>query len=265
MQTRISKDIKALILDIDGVIWKDDQPIGNLAIIFKEIQNRNWKVVLATNNSTRTIEQYLQKLAEFRVYLEKTQIINSAQTVAARLLKSFPPGSSIYVVGEAGLTEAVINHGFILEEKPRTAVAVVVGMDRNLTYEKLKNATMLIRDGAAFIGSNPDKTFPTPNGLVPGAGSILAAIEAATNVQPIITGKPNPEIYQLAMERMESKPHETLVVGDRLETDILGAQQCGCLTAVVLSGVSSKEQVAEWRSPIDIVGDDLHQIVFDIL
>lgn len=260
-----SHDIKALILDMDGVIWKDDQPIGNLSQIFEQIKRAGIKVVLATNNSTRTVNQYLQRLTEFSVSMNKWQIINSAQTVSAYLKDNFPPGSSIYIVGEAGLTEAVLDHGFISEEKPNHAVAVVVGMDRNLTYEKLKHATLLIRAGAAFIGSNPDKTFPTPIGLVPGAGSILAALEAATNVSPTITGKPNPEIYHIALERLQSSPDETLVVGDRLETDILGAQRCGCRTAAVLSGVSTKEQAEKWQPPLDIIADNLHKIVFDIL
>jgi 4-nitrophenyl phosphatase len=265
MLNKFSREIVALILDVDGVIWKDDQPIGNLTEIFTEIKRRNWQVVLATNNSTRTVDQYLEKLMELGVSLEKWQIINSAQTVSAYLRDNIYPGSSIYMIGGAGLAEAILEQGFMLEDAPNRAAAVVVGMDRNLTYEKLKDATLLIRAGAAFIGSNPDKTFPTPTGLVPGAGSILAALEAATNVTPIITGKPNPEIYRIAMERLGSSPEKTLVVGDRLETDILGAQTCGCCTAIVLSGVSTKNQAFEWQPPVDIIADNLNQLVFDLL
>lgn len=257
--------IKALILDMDGVIWKDDQPIGNLPQIFEKIKECNLKVVLATNNSTRTINQYMQKFEELGVPIEKWQIINSAQTVATYLCNNFPPGSAIFMIGGLGLTEAIIEYGFTITEKPDRAVAVVVGMDRNLTYEKLKNATLLIRAGASFIGSNPDKTFPTPNGLIPGAGSILAALEAATNVPPIITGKPNPEIYKIALDRLESSPAETLVVGDRLETDILGGQKCGCSTALVLTGVSTLKQATEWIPEIDIIADNLHQLIFEKL
>jgi len=105
-------------------------------------------------------------------------------------------------------------------------------MDRQVTYNKLKQATLLIRSGLPFIGTNPDRTFPTPQGLVPGSGAILAALEAATDQTPLILGKPSPEMYQVAMERMSVRPENTLVIGDRLETDIVGAQRLGCLTAL---------------------------------
>jgi 4-nitrophenyl phosphatase len=259
------QDIKALILDIDGVIWNDEQPIGNLNEIFTRIKARNFRIVLATNNSTRSPGQYIQKLDALGVQLQRSQIVNSAQSAASYLRANFSQKSPIYIIGEIGLAEAVADYGFTIEEYPNQVVAVVVGMDRTLTYEKLKNATQLIRSGAAFIGSNPDKTFPTPNGLVPGAGSIIAAIEAATGVQPTILGKPNPEIYRVAMERLETMPEETLVIGDRLETDIQGAQICKCRTAIVLSGVTTIDQAHHWRPRPDIIADDLSQIIFEIL
>lgn len=259
------QDIKALILDMDGVIWEEDRAIGNLPKIFDRINLNNWRVILATNNATRSPDQYIQKLNEFGVHLKKWQILNSAQSAAAYLQTKFSPGSSIYIIGEAGLFEAVADSGFSIEECPERVAAVVVGLDRNLTYEKLKNAALFIRAGAAFIGSNPDKTLPTPIGLVPGAGAILAALEAATGVKPVIAGKPHPEIYQIALERLASKPEETLVVGDRLETDILGAQSCGCRTALVLSGVSTKDQAEQWQPQPDIIADNLSEIVFEIL
>jgi 4-nitrophenyl phosphatase len=258
-------DIKALILDMDGVIWEGDRTIGNLPEIFKKINANNWRVVLATNNATRSPDQYIQKLREYGVHLNKWQILNSAQTAASYLQSNFPQGSPVYIIGETGLFEAVLDYGFSIEEQPNHVVAVVVGLDRTVTYEKLKFATLLIREGAVFIGTNPDKTLPTPIGLVPGAGSILAAIEAATDVKPIIIGKPRPEIYNLAMERLMSRPEETLVVGDRLETDILGAQTCGCRTAIVLSGVSTEDQVDKWQPIPDIIANDLSEIVFEIL
>lgn len=257
--------LKSLILDMDGVLWQDEQPIGDLRKIFNEIHRRNWRVIFATNNSTKTVNQYLHKLYTFGVQIEKWQVVNSAQTVADYLKESFPPSSNVYIVGEDGLTEAVSDYGFSIENSSKSAVAVVVGMDRRLTYEKIKVATLLIRKGAAFIGSNPDKTFPTPEGLTPGAGSILAAIEAATGVKPTITGKPNERIYNIALKRLKTTSKETLAIGDRLETDIRGAQICGCNTALVLSGVSTKEQAEKWVPKPDFIADNLTQLIFDIL
>jgi 4-nitrophenyl phosphatase len=136
-------------------------------------------------------------------------------------------------------------------------LAVIVGMDRQITYDKLRRATMLIRSGVPFIGTNPDKTFPTPEGLVPGTGALIAALEAATSIQPIIVGKPSPEMYLVAMERMGSSPATTVVVGDRLETDIAGGQQLGCKTGLVLSGVTNIKAAQSWVPSPDWIEPDL--------
>ena len=248
-------EIKALILDMDGVLWRDDQSIGNLPSIFSEISRRNLKVTLATNNATLSVEQYLEKLGRFGVSLQPKQIVNSSLAAAHYLTKRFPDKGNVYIVGEQGLFSTLEQHGFTHSEEG--VLAVIGSLDRQLTFEKLRQATMIIRSGVPFIGTNPDRTFPTPNGLIPGAGTILAAIEAATSVQPVIVGKPSPEMYVVAIDRMNTLPEETLVVGDRLETDIIGAQQLGCLTALVLSGVTSREAAQVWSPPPDYIAEDL--------
>ena len=151
----------------------------------------------------------------------------------------------------------VHEHGFYQSDSG--ALAVIAGMDRNLTYDKLKTATLLLRSGVPFIGTNPDLTFPTPDGLVPGAGSILAALTAASDVSPIIVGKPEPLMYQMALERLNIPAEQALVVGDRPETDIAGAQQIGCRTALVLSGVTNADQASAWQPAPDIIADDLER------
>jgi 4-nitrophenyl phosphatase len=254
---RLSPDIKGLILDLDGVLWRAETPIGDLPSIFDEFERRSWRVVLATNNATRSPDQYLDKLAGYGVnQLERWQIVNSAMAAADYLKKQHPGGGKVYVVGQDGLYDALNELGFTPSEDD-DVVAVVVGMDRGINYHKLSHATLLIRAGVSFIGTNPDRTFPTPEGLTPGTGSILAAIEAATDTQPKILGKPGPAMYSLAMERLHTKPHQTLAIGDRLETDIAGAQTLGCLSAVVLSGVSTLEEVQNWQPAPEFVADDL--------
>ena len=115
-----------------------------------------------------------------------------------------------------------------------------------------------------FIGTNPDRTFPTPEGQVPGAGSILATIEAATDIEPLVIGKPNPAMYQFALERMGMTAEETLVVGDRLETDIAGAQNLGSPCAVVLSGVCDEATAWEWDPAPDMIAEDLTQVIREL-
>jgi HAD superfamily hydrolase (TIGR01457 family) len=251
--------IKALILDMDGVLWRGSEPIGNLNLIFKQIQKNNLKVTFVTNNGSRTILQYVDLLSSFGVSVQPWQVISSAIAASEYLKQNFPSGGSVYIIGEQGVIEACTEYGFYQSEKD--AIAVIVGIDRKLTYDKLKIATLLIRSGVPFIGTNPDKTFPTPIGLVPGAGSILAAIETATSVTPIIVGKPEPTMYQIALQRLSISASQALVVGDRPETDIAGAQALGCQTALVLSGVTNKEQAYSWKPSPDIIANDLETLV----
>ena len=235
-------------------------PIGDLPRIFDRMRTLGLKVMLATNNATMTVEQYLEKLAGFGVTLEAGQVITSAHGTASALTKAFPDKGAVYVVGEAGVLAALCDAGFktITDPDDDTPVAaVVVGMDRALTYEKLRRAMWHIRAGAQFYGTNPDLTFPTPAGLVPGAGSMIAAVRAVAGVDPTIIGKPSPFMFTLAAERMQLEMQAILAVGDRLETDIAGGQAVGARTALVLSGVSTEEQAGRWAPQPDLIVKDL--------
>ena len=247
--------IRALILDMDGVVWRDNQAIGDLPWIFNTIKQLNWQVSLATNNATRSVDQYLEKLGQFGVELSPEQIITSGEATANYLHKRHPEGGNVYVVGESGLVNALADKGFTRSEKD--VVAVVASFDRQFNYDKLRQAALLIRAGAPLIATNADLTFPMPEGLIPGAGAILASIVAGAQTQPIIIGKPEPEMYTLAIERMQVPNETTLVVGDRLETDIAGAQKIGCQTALVLSGVTSLPVAEKWQPSPDWVTEDL--------
>lgn len=252
--------INALVLDMDGVLWRGSQPVGDLPAVFSLIERLGLKVVLATNNSTLSVEQYQQKLRGFGVHLETWQIVTSSEATAQYLHRLHPQGGWVHVVGEQGLLEALSKANFQQAEghiPAEQVLAVVAGMDRKLTYEKLSRATLLIRAGVPFIGTNPDRTFPVPQGLVPGAGSILALLETATDVQPYIIGKPALEMYRVALERLETGAEQTLVVGDRLETDIAGAQALNCPTALVLSGVTTLAQAVDWQPAPTFIAVDL--------
>lgn len=254
------ENIKALILDMDGVLWRDSTPIGDLPAIFTRIRKRGLKVALATNNATRTVDEHLEKLFSFGLNLKPWQIISSAAAAANVLSKDFPNGGGVFIVGENGIQRALEERGFtpiINPDDETRPVAVIGGIDRYVSYGKLSRATLHIRAGVPFYGTNPDKTFPTPQGLVPGAGAILASIETATDVKPIIIGKPEPAMMYMALEKLGTSPEETLVVGDRLETDIAAGQAAGCKTALVLSGVSTREQAETWQPSPDFIVEDL--------
>lgn len=251
--------LRGMILDMDGVLWRGSQPLGDLPAVFAKMNQKNLRVILATNNATASAEQYLAKMKSYGVNLEPWQVINSSQATAYYLSHRLPKGSPVYVIGEEGITNALIEAGFTISVKG--AQAVVVGMDRQLSYDKLRDATLLIRSGIPFIATNPDRTFPVPEGLVPGAGAIVAALETATDVKAKVIGKPEPDMYLIALERLGVQPRETLVVGDRLETDIAGAQAIGCPTALVLSGVTSYEQACDWTPQPDLIVPDLTALV----
>lgn len=252
-------DIRGLIVDMDGVLWRGAEPIGDLPAIFAQIRRFGLKIVLATNNATNSPKQYIARLSGHGVQVTLAEVVNSGMAAARLLKQDFPEGGPVYVVGEAGLISVLAESGFTHTE--RSPVAVVAGMDRNFTYDKLKLASGFIRQGARFIATNTDPTFPTPAGLTPGAGSIIAAIQTASETQPQIAGKPSPALYETCMERMGTLPGQTLVIGDRLTTDIAGAQELGCPTALVLSGVTSHEQALRWSPPPGWIEPDFHAVI----
>lgn len=253
--------IKALILDMDGVLWHDTQPIGNLPLIFERINQAGLKVLLATNNATKSTAEFVQKLAGFDLPLHADQILNSAQALGIYLKQQHPTGGQVYILGEAGLHATLADYGFMHSDSPESLpLAVIAALDFHLTYEKLRHASLMIQKGIPLIGTNPDLTLPTPHGQIPGAGTIIRALEAASGKKAIIIGKPEPLMYQLAMKKLLVAPHETLAVGDRLETDIAGAQKAGCLCALVLTGIATIEDANAWQPAPDIVVDSLEAL-----
>ena len=244
---------------MDGVIWRSDTPIGDLASIFKRIRARGLKFVFATNNSTKTSEQYMQRLQEFGVDVELWQVITSSQAVAHAVAQKSPRGTNVFMIGEDGIRMALEEKGFeiVSVENATQAQAVVMGIDREINFQKVSEATLLVRSGIPFYVTNTDRTFPTPRGEIPGSGAWVSIITTATDVQPIVAGKPFPFLMELSLEKLGTKKEETLVVGDRLETDIAAGQAMGCPCALVLSGVSTKEQADAWSPKINIIANDL--------
>jgi 4-nitrophenyl phosphatase len=259
----IFSHIKSLIIDMDGVIWRSDAVIGDLAAIFNRIRARGLKFVFATNNSTKTSEQYVARLKEFGVDVEPWQVVTSSQAAAHALAQKFSPGTKVFMIGEDGLRIPLEERGFIvlaLDDAPQ-AQAIVMGLDRAFSFQKAVEATLLVRNGVPFYATNPDKTFPTPRGLIPGAGAWYSVVTTATDVFPIVAGKPFPFLMELSMEKLGTSNEETLVIGDRIDTDIAGGQAVGCPTALVLTGVSTREQAENWQPEIDIIAEDLETLI----
>ncbi len=253
--------IKALIFDLDGVLWRGQNPLPGVADIFRFLRQQSLPFVLATNNSTALPEKIQERMREMSVTVSLSEIVTSAQTTAIYLQQRFPAKTIIYSLGEIGLRTAILNAGFLLTDTANGAKAVVVGMDRTLTWKKLTEAALAIQAGAAFISTNADTSFPLERGLAPGAGANLAALQATTGVAPINIGKPESYMFLQALKQLMVRAEEILVLGDRLETDILGAQRCNMATGLVLTGVTNREMLNHSQWHPDLVFDDLPHVL----
>jgi 4-nitrophenyl phosphatase len=256
-------NINGIVCDMDGVLWRGQESLAGFHDFFDFIHSHEFRYVLVTNNSSRTPEQYAHKLARLGVEVGAESILNSAVS-AAHYVASVSPGATVFPIGGPGVMAALQQYGLrICNEDANEVDFVVVGWDQKLTWLKLAVATRLILNGAQFIGTNPDLTFPMEASLAPGNGAQLAALHAATGVQPLVTGKPEALLYQQAMDRMKTVPETTLVIGDRLDTDILGGVRLGMPTAMILTGVSGQDILQD--SPIrpSTVFDNLPQLVAD--
>jgi len=249
--------LKHLLIDMDGVLWRGNVPMPGLLDFFTLLREQSIGFVLVTNNASRTSDSYRNRLASYGIETSAQEVLTSAQATARYLAERAKRGTPVFVIGEEGLQRAITERGFRLVAADDQPNYVVVGWDRHLTYDKLAQATLYINAGATFIGTNPDRTWPGEQGLLPGAGAILAAVEAATGILPTIIGKPSPLMLKIAMRRMNAQPETTAMLGDRLETDILAGKNAGALTILVLSGVTKRADLVQPCCEPDFVFDDI--------
>jgi 4-nitrophenyl phosphatase len=257
------REAKAWIFDMDGVLYRGIEPLPGVRELLDALTLRERQVMLATNNSMSTPEAYETRLADMGIDVPAEAVITSALATRDYLERELPAGSGIYVIGMPALREQLfagttfhpVQYG---EEQP---AAVVIGLDLAFSYDKLKAAHLALQQGALFIATNADTTLPTEAGLVPGAGSIVAALSAASGRLPIVIGKPETPMLEMAMLRMGVRPEETVMIGDRLDTDILAGERAGMPTVLVLTGVSTREDLAAAEALPDVVVSDLPSLV----
>ena len=265
-------DLGAFIIDMDGVLWQGSKPLPGLTEFFSTLRATKIPFVLATNNASLTQQQYLKKLADMGVEVSAKEILTSSMATARYLVDTSPATKRrVFVIGESGLIEPLQQQGFTItstyyptdpdaETGDIWADIVVSGLDRQLNWNKLATATLNLRAGAEFYATNADTTLPTELGEVMGNGGVLAALTAATGIEPIVIGKPEPILYQQAFEILGTDKHNTIAIGDRLNTDILGAVNAGMRSIMVLTGVSSEADLAEIDYKPDWVFQDIQEI-----
>ncbi|MEA3336002.1 MAG: HAD-IIA family hydrolase [Chloroflexota bacterium] len=246
---RDSFSAEAFLLDGDGVLYRGAQPLPGAQEFLTLLADSNTPYLLLTNNATRTPRNMAEKLTALGFAIAPEHIFTSAQATAQWLGDRYPAGSRILIVGMEGLAVALQDAGYEIVDDYRETDLVVASMDLAINYPKLAEAALAIRRGCPFIGTNPDRSYPEERGIVPGAGSIIALLETATDVSPVFIGKPQPEMFLQALERIGRHPGETVMVGDRYETDILGGHQAGLRTAAVLTGITTAEEFAAANPP----------------
>lgn len=246
---------KAYILDIDGVIYRGSEVIEGSVDAANRLMDCA-EVVFLTNNSTRSRANVAERLSASGIRCAEGDVI-TAGYAASRYIRERYGASTVYPIGEAGLIDELEAAGHTISED---ADFVVVGLDRDFNYEKLRIGHRNIVDGAIFIATNTDPVLPTEDGFVPGAGAIVSAIEAASGVPPLVIGKPNQPILEIALERIGVPASECTIVGDCLETDILAGIRCGIAAVLVLSGTETLESVRRSEIEPDCVIENLSSL-----
>ncbi len=263
MSSRVSpdwlEDIDAMIFDMDGVLYRGDSVIPEAPLLIEALQTAGIPLVMATNNSTATPDGYVAKLQRMGMHVSRDAILTSALATGQYLRATYEIGSRVYVVGMDALRDAIFGDGYF-EPDSEFPHVVVSGADFKLVFDSLRVACIGIRRGADYVATNPDTTFPTEDGLIPGAGAIVAALTVSGGKEPVVVGKPSPVMIEACVKQLGTTPERTLLIGDRLDTDILAGNQAGVKTVLVTTGVSSADEIAETGIEPDFVIDSLDEI-----
>jgi 4-nitrophenyl phosphatase len=252
--------VRGLLIDLDGVVYTGREPIPGSAGFVAEARRRGLKFLLVTNNSTASPESVAERLHGMGIDVGPQEVLTSAQAAAAYVRAHARAGASVRIIGEAGLRQAAAEEGLRLADDGELGVEwVIAGLDRDFDYAKLTCATRAILAGARFVATNADALLPVEGGqVIPGAGSIVAAIQTATAVVPIVVGKPEPGLFEHGLHRLgDLLPEQVAMIGDRLDTDVVGGQRAGLRTILVLSGVTSAAEARASSSRPDAIAPDL--------
>lgn len=254
--TAVADRYEAFILDLDGVLYRGDEPVPGAPEAVAALRERGRKVVFLTNNSARTPDRVTKKLAGLGITADPREVVTSAQAAAGLVAQEGGTEATAFVVGEEGVRRALAEAGIdVVDGEPPRADFVVVGWDRHADYDKLRTASVLVQRGARLVATNSDASYPAPGGeLWPGAGALLAAVETATGARAEVAGKPHRPLFDQAVRRAGTT--DALVVGDRIETDIEGALSAGLDAALVLSGAAGEADVLDGRGlPVGVLKD----------
>ncbi len=251
--------VSTFIFDLDGVIWRGDAPVEGARESLARLREAGRRCLFATNNSSRVPQFYADKLAAMGISAAPEEVVTSSTATALHVSRHLPRGFSAYIVGEEGIARALESIGgrvvtdaqIDAQTEAETAIqvvdCVVAGIDRGFNFEKLKRAQQFLLRGAQFVATNRDATFPMEHGVWPGAGSIVAAIETASGKTALSMGKPQPGMFLAILENYGLQKSQAAMIGDRLDTDIAGANRAQIGAIFVATGVTSMQNALESR------------------
>ena len=235
--------IKSWLTDMDGVLVHEGQALRGAAQLIKQWQDSETPFLVLTNNSIYTPRDLSARLRATGLDIPEERIWTSALATAAFLNKQKPYGSA-YVLGEAGMTTALHEIGYV--QTDQNPDYVVLGESRNFNFDNLTKAIRLINNGARFIATNPDATGPSAEGVLPATGSVAALITKATGREPYIVGKPNPMMFRSAMNKISAHSESTGMIGDRMDTDVVAGIEAGLHTVLVLTGIADDNEISKY-------------------
>ena len=249
------------IFDLDGTIYLGEKLIPGVRETIEKLKSLSKKIVYLSNKPLQTREDYASKLTRLGIPTQPDEVINSS-LVMSRWLTREAPGATIYVIGEIPLVEELVRAGFRISEKAGEIQYVIASFDRTFDYRKLNIALQAIKKGARFIATNPDRTCPVEGGEIPDCAAVIGAVEGTTGKKvEAIVGKPSDIMIQVAVDSMGLGPQDCVLVGDRLETDMVMGKKAGMATALVLSGVTNREILKKSVIQPDYVWESVAEII----
>lgn len=257
-EPRWAKDIECWLTDMDGVLVHENQAVEGASELIRRWVDTSRRFLVLTNNSIYTPRDLRARLKASGLDIPEENIWTSA-LATAQFMKAQLPHGRAFVIGEAGLTTALHEAGFILTDQ--NPDFVVLGETRTYSFEAITRAIRLIGEGARFIATNPDATGPSKDGPIPATGAIAALISKATNREPYVVGKPNPMMFRSAMNQIEAHSETTAMIGDRMDTDIIAGMEAGLHTLLVLTGITQREDIDAYPFRPDQVMDSVADLI----
>ncbi|BCJ35785.1 acid sugar phosphatase [Actinocatenispora thailandica] len=249
------------LTDMDGVLIHEGSPVPGAQEFIKRLRDSGKRYLVLTNNSMQTPRDLQARLDRMGIAVPEEAIFTSA-LATAQFLNDQRPGGSAYVIGEAGLTTALYQIGYVLSDHDPDYV--ILGETRTYSFEAITRAIRLVGDGARFLATNPDPTGPSSEGVLPATGSVAALISKATGVEPYFVGKPNPMMMRSALNTVQAHSESTVMIGDRMDTDVLCGMEAGLETVLVLTGITQRDEIERFPYRPSRVVESIADLVDEI-